>query len=327
MHFSTCVFICLFLASPTLSLLFVTYLWQVAKGNISYMTCHRNSIHAEIMAHLLFTGTLPLPLSLPLPLPLHLPPSRSTGAWRTYTPVRNSVYGESSASTQGQGQGQGQGQVQVQKDVWGRSEGSKADIHTSHPGGFRQGESVCDDAAAALENAIVHVMLSGPASASSRGQTQRPGKGSNSGALPTIWTRVCHLHEKQGENADGQSLPADSLGILRSISSITIDQSPLHAGEGPHNQANAVSNTTERKAITLSPRYKRSRDSEEKDKNTVRQDLPVSLADTWRAAGFHYGAESKNILQAQIHFPGNPGLLSVPCDKVILLLVQFTVAP
>ena len=276
------------------------------------MTCHRDSIHAEIMAHLSSTGSIPLPLPMSLPLP----PSRSAGAGRKYIPVRNSVYGEASASTQGQGQGQGQ----VQKDVWGRSEGSKADNHTSHPGASRQGGSVCDDAAA-LENAIVHVMHSGPVSARSRGQTQHAGKGSGSIALPTIWTRVCHLHEKQGEDADGQSLPSDSLGILRSISSITIDQPPLHAGEGPHNQAKVVSTAVDGKAITVSPRYKRSRDSEEKEKNTVRQDLPVSLADTWRVAGFHYGGEAKNILQAQIYLPGNPSLLSVPCDKVMKLLV------
>ena len=194
-----------------------------------------------------------------------------------------------------------------------------------------------------LGNAIAHVMHSGPVSSSRRGQTQLIGKDKDGSALPTIWTRVCRLHEKQGDDAEGHILPYESLGILRSISSITIDQPPLHPVEpGEHLiPINHVKDSSSIQPIcdsiinlsdTSSPpiilpvsinRYKRNRDSEKKDKSTQRQrqDHIRSLADTWRAAGFNYGEEEKNILQAQICLPGHQSLISFPCDKVLLLLM------
>ena len=304
---------------------------QVAKGNISYMACHRDSIQAEIMAHQSSSGSLPLPLPLPVPVK----PSRSPGPGRTYTPVRSSVYSESLAATQGQGQGQGQ----VVKDVWSRPVESTAD-HTLHAAKFNYGGNALRENTL-LRDAIAHVMHSGPVSSSRRGQTQLIGKDKDGSALPTIWTRVCRLHEKQGEDADGHSLPYESLGILRSISSISIDQPPVHpGGPGEHlipiNHVKDSSNVTPiwnskiNLSDTLSPiilpvnvnRYKRNRDSEIKDKHTQRQDHIRSLADTWRAAGFTYGEEAKNVLQAQIHLPGHPSLVSFPCDKVLLVLMR-----
>ena len=229
-------------------------------------------------------------------------------------------------------------------DVWSSSGESRAD-HTLHTvnvksncgGGVLRENTV-------LANAIAYVMHSGPVSSSRRGQTQLAGKDKDGSALPTIWTRVCRLHEKQGEDADGHSLPYESLGILRSISSMTIDQPPLHPAE-PGDLLIPINHDKDSSSIipicksiinlsdTLSPpiilpvnvnRYKRNRDSEKKEKSTQRQrqDHVRSLADTWRAAGFNYGEEEKNILQAQIFLHGHQSLISFPCDKVLLLLMR-----
>lgn len=149
-------------------------------------------------------------------------------------------------------------------------------------------------------------------------------------SVPTsILSKIKHclliLGEKQGVDREGKALPAYIMGILKGISTSTID-SPIFDSNTDdvedvnisiHHVDNDTCNTTVILQNAKNPSNRSTSDSDTRNKKT--------LADVWRAAGFLYGEEqSREILQVQISLPGCARLLSFPADKVQRLSTSAT---
>jgi hypothetical protein len=276
---------------------------QVAKGNITYTLCPKESIHDEILKR---TGTCST-----------LSPPDST--YKPYVPAKNSVSGmhhhPGSDSSGSRG---------VMSTI------GNCDSHSNSNSGNSNSTS----------EAINHVMY-GTSQKSSTVGRKGNGNNLNSGPESVIWVSVCSLYEKHGVDYKGRALPLESLGILRGVLPVGIglpsvagdeDMSRVGGGKGDASNRGAPESSYGGKrkgedVSTVKPgamvgMLDRDRDREGNRGRAVAgaggaAPLSVSsLADTWRAAGFPYGAQEAGILQAHVSFAGSEKLLTYPSDKV-----------
>jgi hypothetical protein len=292
---------------------------QVAKGNITYTQCPKDSIHDEILKH---TGTYSTQ-----------PPASTC---RPYVPVKNSVSGvHEDPGTDFSGGG---GIL--------RTVGScESDSNSNGNSNSAKGKSTAE--------AILHV-IHGTTQKSSTVGRKGGGNALDSGPKSVIWVSVCSLHEKHGVDNQGRTLPLESLGILRGVIPVGIglpsvigEEDISRMGEGKVDAGSRgvaqLSCGGKRKGddsavipgarigISESDREKEKERDRDRDRGRDREgsrgtagagaggfvsSSVTSLSETWRAAGFPYGEQEAGILQAHVSLAGSDRLLTYPSDKV-----------
>ena len=164
------------------------------------------------------------------------------------------------------------------------------------------------------------------------------GNALNSGPESVIWVSVCSLREKHGVDSEGRALPLESLGVLHGVIPMSIGL-PYVGGEEDMSRMGGGGGDTRCRGIQSSYGVKRKGDGDNTNQSYARLGYPererdrergraavgvggavsttvMSIADTWRAAGFPYGEQEEGILQAHVSFPGSDKVLAYPSDKV-----------
>jgi hypothetical protein len=194
--------------------------------------------------------------------------------------------------------------------------------------------------------AILHVMY-GTSQKSSTVGRKGNGNNLNSGPESVIWVSVCSLYEKHGVDNQGRALPLESLGILCGVIPVGIglpsvageeDMSRVAGGKGGASNCCAPESSYggKRKGeddsivkpgamVGILDRDRDRNRDRDREGNRGRAVAGAggaappsvsSLADTWKAAGFPYGAQDAGILQARVSFAGSDEVLTYPSDKV-----------